>query len=175
MNDHRTSVHTSRICAGAAWRAAAAAALLGSVLIAAPAQATPGSGFTAVQTWKGNYGDMDVKLDSKTLELELRTKGEADVHVTRNAIAVGGQSGWHMHPGPSLITVTVGSITAYDSHDPLCQPKTYTVGQGFIDSGEHAHLLRNDSGAPAETVAVQFLPDGGDRRIDAAKPNNCSF
>ncbi|HYC95634.1 MAG TPA: hypothetical protein VEB39_08060 [Sphingomicrobium sp.] len=153
-----------------------AAALASAALIPAIAHATPASGFTAVQQWKGDYGPMLVKGEKTgTWDVKISTKGESDVYITRNSIAVGGHSGWHMHPGPSLITVTLGEITAYDSHNPLCTPKVYRAGEGFIDSGDHAHLLKNESGAPAETVAVQFLPDGSTRRIDASKPNNCSF
>jgi quercetin dioxygenase-like cupin family protein len=156
--------------------AMAAAAMAVTTLIATPALGTPASGFTAVQQWKGDYGPMLVKGEKTgTWDVKISTKGRSDVYVTRNAIAVGGQSGWHMHPGPSLITVTVGEITAYDSHNPLCTPKVYHAGEGFIDSGDHAHLLKNESGAPAETVAVQFLPDGSTRRIDASQPNNCKF
>lgn len=136
--------------------------------------ATASSGFTAVQQWKGLYGPLDVKSESGAFELELKTKGESDVYVTRNAIAVGGQSGWHTHPGPSLITVTVGEVVAYDSDDPQCAPVRYTTGQGFVDFGDHAHLLRNESGAPAETVAVQFLPKGSARRSDAPQPAHCT-
>lgn len=159
-----------------ATRIATAAVIAGSVLVAVPALATPASGFTAAQQWKGVYGEMDVKAEKTgTWDVYLKTKASSDVYVTRNAIAVGGQSGWHRHPGPSLITVTDGEIVAYDSHNPLCTPKVYKAGEGFIDSGDHAHLLRNESGAPAETVAVQFLPVGATRRIDAPKPNNCDF
>ena len=93
---------------------------------------------------------------------------------SKSQIAIGGQSGWHTHPGPSLITVTVGEITAYD--DKLCSPHVYHAGEGFVDPGDgDVHLLRNESGAVAETVAVQFLPTGATRRIDAPQPNNCNF
>ena len=154
----------------------AAAVLAASLGIAPPAIATPASGFTAVRQWKGDYGALNVKGEKTGhWDVKLTTKDDTDVYVTRNAIAVDGQSGWHMHPGPSLITVTVGEITAYDSHDPLCTPKVYRTGEGFVDAGDHAHLLRSESGAPAETVAVQFLADGAVRRIDASAPNNCNF
>lgn len=156
--------------------------LFAGVMIEAPAAATPASGFTAAQQWKGVYppfaintgsdrkSDKDDKWDFKAM-----TKDTSDVYVTRNAIAVGGQSGWHSHPGPSLITVTIGTIKAYESTNPACSPTTYHTGEGFVDYGDHAHLLRNESGAPAETVAVQFLPVGAPRRIDEPKPTNCPF
>lgn len=162
-----------RISTGSCVCRIAAVALLAS--LATPAAATPASGFSAIQQWMGNSGDLDVKLKTKTFDLKLDTKGESDIYVTRNAIAPGGYSGWHMHPGPSLIIVTAGEIKAYDSHNPLCTPTTYVAGQTFVDSGDHAHILRNETANPAETVAVQFLANGATRRIDAPEPNNCSF
>jgi len=163
--------------------AAIGVCLLAGSLVGAPAAiATPASGFTAVQQWKGVYpplklntaSDRKADKDDKW-DIKLMTKDTSDVYVTRNAIAAGGQSGWHSHPGPSLITVTVGTIKAYESTDPACGATTYHAGEGFVDYGDHAHLLRNESGAAAETVAVQFLPTGATRRIDEPKPTNCSF
>jgi hypothetical protein len=70
----------------------------------------------------------------------------------------------------------VGEIAAYDGDDPTCTPKRYRAGEGFVDPGDgHVHLLRNETDAPAETVAVQFLPKNATRRIDAPAPGNCSF
>lgn len=149
---------------------------LSAMIPSGAANATPATGFTAIQQWKGDFGELNVKGEKTgKWDLKLTTKDDSDVHVVRNSIAIGGQSGWHTHPGPSLITVTVGEITAYDSHDPLCSPKVYRAGEGFVDSGDHAHLIRNESGAPAETVAVQFLPDGAARRQDAEAPGTCNF
>lgn len=164
----RSTVLTRRTVAGAV--------VLACATVGTPALATPASGFSAVQTIKGVYPPLQVKGDKTgQWDVKIDTKDDSDVYVVRNSIAIGGQSGWHSHPGPSLITVTIGSITAYDSDDPLCQPKIYQAGEGFVDSGDHAHLLKNESGAAAETVAVQFLPVGATRRIDEAEPNNCKF
>ncbi len=165
------------IVSGSARRILAMAAIGTAVLPASAVQATTPTGFSAVQQWKGLYEELDVKGDKTgKWDLTLTTKDKSDVHVVRNAIAVGGQSGWHTHPGPSLITVTVGQITVYDGDNPLCTSKVIRAGEGSIDmGGGHTHLLRNESGAPAETVAVQFLPEGSDRRIDRPKPTNCPF
>ena len=164
------------------WGAAAVTGLISAAVIAAPAMATPATGFTAAQQWKGVYAPLKINTETDRRadkddkwDVKVMTKDTSDLYVTRNAIAVNGQSGWHSHPGPSLITVTVGEITAYDSNDPLCSPKRYRVGEGFVDSGEHAHILRNESGAPAETVAVQYLPVGASRRVDEPAPSTCNF
>jgi hypothetical protein len=54
---------------------------------------------------------------------------------------------------------------------------------GFVDSGgDHAHIIRNETSEPAQTIAVQLIPahpDGAssaaDLRIDASHPGNCHF
>ena len=154
---------------------AALAALAASTLGAFPAQATDSVGFSAVQQWKGNTGDIDLKTKTPSFDLKLKTQGEADFYITRNSIAGGGTSGWHTHPGPSLITVTVGAILAYEA--ALCTSTRYEAGETFLDEGgDHVHMLQNASGTDAaETVAVQFVAAGATRRIDAPEPSSCSF
>lgn len=155
--------------------ALATATLGGSLFLAEPAHGTAASGFTATQIAKGVYGAMDLNADKDAgWDLKLKTKADSDVYVTRNAIAAGGQSGWHTHPGPSLITVTVGEITVYEAD--LCTPVHYRAGDGSVDLGSgHVHLIRNESGAAAETVVVQIIPKDAARRIDEPVPNNCNF
>jgi hypothetical protein len=73
-----------------------------------------------------------------------------------------------------LILVAAGTVTNYMGDDPACAPHVYSAGAGFIDpGGADVHMLRNDTSAPAETIAVQLLPNGADRRIDAPDPGNC--
>ncbi len=109
----------------------------------------------------------------------LKTHGASDVYVVDNKFAgidpnthAVATSGWHSHPGPSLIFVVAGTITNYTSED--CKGKAYTKGQGFIDDGTDVHSLRNETDQVAETVAVQLLPAGtASRRIDQPVPANC--
>src|SRR5258708_4365627 len=159
MTQHR------KVFMASAKRVAAFAAIGSWALMAVPAHATPASGFSAAQQWKGVFAALDIDADKTgKWDLKLNTKDDSDVYVTRNAIAAGGQSGWHTHPGPSLITVTVGEITAYDGL--VCAPTHYVAGETFVDpGGGHVHLLRNESSAAAETVAIQFIPAGATRRI----------
>lgn len=153
----------------------AAAAIISPVAICPPALATPASNFSPIQQDRGAFDALDVKGKSGHWDLKISTKETSDVYVVRNAVQPGGHSGWHSHPGPSLITVTAGSITAYHSDDPLCSPRVYNVGEGFVDTGSHAHILRNETASYAETVAVQFLPQGSGRRNDEPSPSTCNF
>lgn len=140
------------------------------------ALATPGSGLTSSNISVGLFGEIDLKTIVNGYKVSVTTKGASDIYVVSNVFAPGGQSGWHTHPGPSLITVKSGTITAYSGDDPSCTPQVYPAGTGFVDPGDgHVHLLRNEGAVAAETVAVQLLPTGSVRRIDTPDPGNCSF
>ena len=85
-------------------------------------------------------------------------------------------TGWHSHPGPSLITVKTGTITEYEGDDPTSTPIVYTAGQSFVDpGGSHVHILRNEGSVSAETIAVQIVATGAPRKIDEPAPGNCPF
>ena len=52
----------------------------------------------------------------------------------------------------------------------------FAAGDTFVDSGGgHVHLIRNETGSVAKTIAVQLVPHGSMRRLDAPDPGNCSF
>jgi hypothetical protein len=47
---------------------------------------------------------------------------------------------------------------------------------GFVDpGGDHVHVLRNEGSVEARTIAVQLIPAGAPRRIDADGPSSCPF
>jgi hypothetical protein len=43
------------------------------------------------------------------------------------------------------------------------------------DLGEHAHIARNETSAPAQNVVTYFAPPGAALKIDADNPGNCPF
>jgi quercetin dioxygenase-like cupin family protein len=143
-----------------------------------PAAATPASppgGITTTFT-KAVFGEIDVKskAPANLWRAQLKTKGLSDVYVVDNKFAPHSDTGWHSHPGPSLIQVVLGTVTNYESGDRTCEPHVYTAGQGFIDAGgSDVHILRNETDSPAETIAVQIIPTDATRRIDATRPVNC--
>ncbi len=148
--------------------------------------ATSQSGFSATTIASGRFGDIDVTSQvlrefgdptpRKDLWLSLqKTKGPSDLYVQSNVWIPNGSAGWHSHPSHSLIIVTAGTVTAYEGDATSCTATEYTVGMGFVDpGGDHVHLLRNEGTVDARTVAVQLIPAGAGRRIDAPKPDGCS-
>jgi len=143
---------------------------------AVPARATPSCGLTSTNLLSpvpaGYFasGLLNLMCRSNLPDwlLITRVRGDSDLYITQNTFQPGGQSGWHTHPGPSLITVTEGRVTVYEDD---CTSTTYSVGESFTDIGcGDVHNIRNETGAEAKTIAVQIVPHGATRRIDAADP-----
>lgn len=160
--------------------------------------ATSATGFKATTIATGTFGEIDAFNHSSKNELPAgfdgdvwlsmqKTKGRSDLYVQSNvwpavnpttgAVA---STGWHTHPGHSLIIVTSGSITDYMAD---CIPHVYTFVPGqpaptLVDPGSgHLHIIRNEGSVPASTIAVQVVPYDPakmNRRIDALAPETCS-
>ena len=148
-------------------------------------RATPASGFTATTLALGRLADSDVFNHSvlsppdggpSPLWLSLqKIKGLSDLYVQSNSWVPGGTTGWHTHPGHSLIIVTAGTLTVYEAHRSGCEPTVYTEGMAFVDhGGQHAHVIRNEGNVEARTIAVQLIPAQATRRIDADAPSGCT-
>jgi hypothetical protein len=166
--------------------AAIGAAAYGGTVLATPAT-TPG--FSGTTLAKATFGELDIKAHTIPADLwkaQLKTKGDSDLYVQQNtwdpSLCGPGcipSSGWHTHPGPSLVIVTQGSVTEYDGDDPACTPHVYSANgtNAFVDIGSGAvHIIRDESGAVAKTVVVQLIPKDATRRIDVTPaPGNCPF
>jgi quercetin dioxygenase-like cupin family protein len=151
----------------------AGATAIAFLLAAAPAHATPPSGFVGTVQWQGLFDPMNVKVKTDGIDARLHSKDAANLLVVKFNVAPGGTSGWHTHPGMSLVTVLSGEITLYDA--ALCTPKRLTAGQTFVDEGgDHVHLVRNETASPTQLGAVQLVQPGVPGRVDRPRPNNCA-
>lgn len=161
---------------------------LGGALLVGRVEATPAAGFSGTTVAVGRFGDVAVRLhaflpegsqrdaDESFWTSVQRTKGDSDLYVQSNVWAPNGTTGWHSHPGHSLIIVTAGAVTAYEGDETSCTSHVYTAGMGFVDpGGDHVHVLRNEGSVEAKTIAVQLVPADATRRVDAAAPSACPF
>jgi hypothetical protein len=148
------------------------------------ASATTPEGYKSTLLAVSRFGEINVSSPSPHNLTEERneqlwfslqqTKGPSDLYIQNNVWQPGGSTGWHTHPGHSLIIVTEGSVTEYEGGDPECKPHVYTQHMGLVDpGGDHVHIIRNEGTVPASTISVQLIPSGKERRIDAAEPGNC--
>ena len=170
------------------WAIVFGGVMMGGARYFGTVMATPASGFTSTTIAFGRVGEIDASNlvisddpDPSNSKKHVwhsmqKTKGASDLYVQSNVWVAGGTSGWHSHPGHSLITVTAGAVTAYEGDDPSCTPKVYTAGMTFVDpGGDHVHVLRNETAVEARTITVQLIPAGAARRIDAAGSAGCPF
>ena len=134
------------------------------------AWATPGAGIST--TIVSGPVELDVTRlvsESEDHGVIFLTKGQSDVYVVYNKIAPGGHTGWHSHPGPSIVSVRSGTATEYRSDEP--DAIVHSAGTAFVDEGgDHAHIIVNEGSTDLELVAFQILPKGAQRRIDEPAP-----
>jgi quercetin dioxygenase-like cupin family protein len=152
--------------------------MLASVLVAGAfggialgaALATASSGLTTtIIAGPTPLGEVDIKSASEINEVKIKTKGVSDVYVVHNTLVPGGHTGWHSHPGPSIISVVSGQATEYRDDDP--DGVVHLAGTAFVDEGgDHAHIVVNEGDTDLVLVAFQILPLGAPRRIDRAAP-----
>jgi quercetin dioxygenase-like cupin family protein len=138
-----------------------------AVLVLAPmvavgaAIATPGSGFKLREVVaRGTLGpQFKIKLQDSS--------SPGDVVVQHFIQSPGGQSGWHLHPGPAIITVISGELTLDQGRD--CTTTTYSAGQVAVEEAGVIHRARNASTTSDLDFWVTFLdvPVGSPQRIEA--------
>ena len=172
------------------WIVALAMALAGVAVYVGNVLATPQTqapGFSGKTLAMATFAEIDSHVKSEpSWQEKLKTKGLSDLYVQQNTwdptpLPPNGTgcgciptTGWHTHPGPSLVIVTQGTVAVYEGDDPTCTPHLYTAGtsnNSFLDiGGGDVHMIRDESGAPAQTIAVQLVPSGSTRRVDRDNP-----
>ncbi len=87
-----------------------------------------------------------------------------DVVVQKFVLGPGGQSGWHLHPGPAVVTVKSGEFTL-DQED--CSSATYSAGQVVVEPTGHVHRVRNIGTSDLEFwVTFLDVPVGSPQRLE---------
>jgi quercetin dioxygenase-like cupin family protein len=109
-------------------------------------------------------------------DFKARAVEGTDIVVAQNTFQAGGSSGWHSHPGTTVVTVQTGQITI---HKELlgggpCVVHTYSAGQTFVE--RPSYEINGVNEGTTETVAVVTffrVPHGGSARIDQPDPGDC--
>jgi quercetin dioxygenase-like cupin family protein len=140
---------------------ALAVLVLASMVAVGAALATQGSGFKLRDVVaRGTLGPhFKIKLQDSS--------SPGDVVVQHFVLGPGGQSGWHLHPGPAILTIISGELTLDEASD--CSTTTYSAGQVAVEETGVVHRVRNTSTANDLEFWVTFLdvPVGSPQRIEA--------
>jgi len=165
-----TSRHHRIRTAVTAALALTALGLAAGVLTGSPARATPPAGVTPEILGSGTtLAGFKIHVDG----IKVESKTAAGFTVEHLTFAPGGTTGWHVHPGPTLVIVKAGAVTNYSAAD--CTAQTYTAGQAFVEHGPtDEHMVRNNGSVPAETIVTFITPPGAPIRDDEPPPPGCN-
>src|SRR6187200_962034 len=108
-------------------------AAIASVCLVTAAVASPSSGtITAVIAGAGSM--------SKGMGLAIHPG--TNTIVAQYTFGPHSSTGWHTHPGKTLVTVQSGTFTVY--HDK-CDATTYGPGDAFVELPSSVHIGRNET------------------------------
>ena len=150
------------------------------MLFSITAWATPGSGFVfnlilnRAQAPAALHSDAAGEAaDGSNWHFQLKAEGApCDFVVQDVALAPGGYSGWHSHPGPVLITVKEGTASWYDAD---CVLYKYAAGMAFIEDAGANHFVRNESTTEnLRLINTYIIPTGVGTRVEESAPQ-CSL
>ena len=105
-------------------------------------------------------------------KVEFRAKPGTNTIVASFTFGPNSSTGWHTHPGRTLVTVKSGTFTVYHAED--CAPLVYEPGDAFVELPTTVHVGRNETTETVELGVVFFkVPIGGSARIDQPQPETC--
>ena len=145
-------------------KTAATGAMALILTTAALVAASPGSGITGASIRGDGTVDGRFKVNIPGV-LKLETRESLRVVDQELTILPGGDTGWHGHSGPVLITVKSGTFR-YQGAD--CSFVDYVAGDTVVDEGgSHVHIARNLGAVNTDLSVTYLLPPGTPLRIDA--------
>jgi hypothetical protein len=100
--------------------------------------------------------------------------GHADATIRHFVFGPNAATAWHTHPGPAIVTVASGTFSYQDAHAGHCRTRTYTVGEGFFDSG-FGHVHRGIAGPNGAHLYTLWLTPTGtaNETIPTPAPPEC--
>lgn len=140
-------------------------------LVVGAALATPPKDATVTPLTRAPLGNFEAKGDGIEVESERRS---ADIAIAKVVLEPGGSSGWHHHPGVTLVSVASGTVTEYDVK---CEKSVFTAGEGFVESNDEVQLVRNHRNVNAVLYATFIAPTSTSPeglRIDDPQPKKCN-
>jgi quercetin dioxygenase-like cupin family protein len=134
------------------------------VVMAGTALGTAGSGVTAVVIGSGRIPH----------PVGIRQAAGQSTVIAEFTVEPGGTTGWHSHPGKTVVVVAEGEFTLYRDKDGECRTRTYGPGDGFVEKRTSVHMGVNEGSTP-DVLGVAFfrVPADGTTRIDRPDPGVC--
>jgi hypothetical protein len=149
------------------------------------ALAKPPSGLTSQLLARGAAGEF--RIHEKSMGLRMDARKATDVALVGATLDPGGSTGWHGHPGPSIVIVKSGTVTMYEpahhkkahedddgrEHRQGCAVQSFGPGQAFLHSAS-VHNFVNSGQGTAEFYVTYLVPaDAAPLLRDEPAPPEC--
>ena len=114
-----------------------------------------------------------MQIRDHSLGLTVTARQQTDVALVKAAIIPAGETGWHQHPGPSIVIVQAGSLTMRSPHRRHCMEQQFVAGEMFEHpAGEH-NFIAGPTGV--EFYVSYFVPAGSTPLLTpTTQPAQCS-
>ncbi len=125
---------------------------------------------TAPQEFTMSAGITVTGIARGTLAAALNYEVTAGTDILNQTVTIapGGTTGWHSHPGTTIVAVSQGTGTFQHAD---CTTSTYATGSAFVDFPREVHQFRNDGTIPLVFhVTYTNVPAASVFRFDEAAP-----
>ncbi len=130
------------------------------------------SGVAVATAPTGSVASVVIGAGSTDQKFKLVARPDTNTVVASFTIGANSSTGWHTHPGRTLVTVKTGTFTVYHADD--CEPLVYEPGDAFVELPSSIHVGRNETAEPVELgVVFVRVPIDGSPRIDQPQPTTC--
>jgi quercetin dioxygenase-like cupin family protein len=90
-------------------------------------------------------------------EIEMHARGPNDILQAKLVFQPGGDTGWHIHPGPVIVVIKSGALT--EIHRNGCV-SVHPAGSVFFERAGEVHRAINQTGNVTEVYATFISPSG---------------
>jgi quercetin dioxygenase-like cupin family protein len=125
---------------------------------------------------KGKMKTVNVKKTVAQVINSCGPTGSCETAVQQVTIQPAGTTGWHVHPGGTVVVVASGEGTLYHPSGATCMSEKYAAGTGFYQLPTEVHTFRNEGTVPLVVYALYWLPSGTANtaiRVDQPQPASC--
>ncbi len=151
---------------------------VGLALVAVPIGAVSATGTTepppdVVSTMLARGSANELRIEDAAVGVTLLAEQPTDVAFVGATIVPSGETGWHTHPGPSIIVVAVGALTMQSAHEGACAEHEFAEGAAFVHpAGNHNFVAGADG---VEFYVSYYVPAGTEALLTPAEaPPECS-
>jgi len=116
------------------------------------------------------------EIRDHSMHFKMKAKRPIDVAVVGARLDPGGETGWHMHPAKSLVTVQPGSpnLRMIYVDDGECVTEIFQAGKGFVHPAGPHNFVNTSTTAPLTFGVAYFVPVGATILTNIPAPPECS-